>query len=722
MDHLAHSAQNGRPPQTYHCHVEGVRALAAQYASEAGRFVPGARTLLCRVVDDAAQTHDLGKLEDENQAVLHEPDGRKHLPVHHQDAGAAWLLQANALLSALLVKYHHRGLCNLIDESSDDQPFCRDEDAGTRTRTDQDLEELARRHRQTDDLPGACVDQEIPGDRAVFLRMALSCLADADHTDTARHTGQYPAQDDPPALRAQERLAQLDSYVASLSRLDAQADESTRNALRREMYADCRDSVIVGDFSACDSPVGSGKTTAVMAHLLRQAQIRGARRIFVVLPFTSIISQSVAVYRRCLTLPGEDPEQIVAELHFRADYQSVDTRALTALWRAPIIVTTAVAFFETLAANRPAALRRLHELPGSMIFVDEAHAALPARLLPVAWHWMNVLAKEWGCYWVFASGSLARFWKFDAFREERAEVCELVNSSLHEHLMVYEQHRVTFRWNNRPISRGELTQWIASFPGPRLLIVNTVQSAAVIATDLRKCCGRQKVEQLSTALTAEDREKTIERVTRRLQDASDADWTLVATSCVEAGVDFDFRTGFREACSVMSLLQTAGRVNRHGDAENAEIWSFTLQDDSMLRKNLGLKASIAVLNRYLHENVEIAPALSTRALRDELNENDSLQHKAGKLLQDEADGAFRTVAENFVVIDSDTVVIIPDAALAEQVCSGQADWRMLQRHGISIPRHRALSLHLTELAADVFAWPLAYDDFIGYMAGVVCQI
>ena len=38
------------------------------------------------------------------------------------------------------------------------------------------------------------------------------------------------------------------------------------------------------------------------------------------------------------------------------------------------------------------------------------------------------------------------------------------------------------------------------------MIVNTVQSAAVIASDFEKRFGRGKVEHLSTALTADDQE------------------------------------------------------------------------------------------------------------------------------------------------------------------------------------------------------------------------
>ena len=42
--------------------------------------------------------------------------------------------------------------------------------------------------------------------------------------------------------------------------------------------------------------------------------------------------------------------EVVAELHHRADFENENIRHLTALWRAPIIVTTAVAF-ETLGVR-----------------------------------------------------------------------------------------------------------------------------------------------------------------------------------------------------------------------------------------------------------------------------------------------------------------------------------------------------------------------------------
>ena len=107
----------------------------------------------------------------------------------------------------------------------------------------------------------------ITGDAPLFFRIALSCLADGDHTDTAIHYGDQTPYEPVIALRPSDRLAALDRYVGILK------EDNDRSRLRSEVYAACRDSVTYGrDIASCDSPVGTGKTTAVMAHLLSQAE------------------------------------------------------------------------------------------------------------------------------------------------------------------------------------------------------------------------------------------------------------------------------------------------------------------------------------------------------------------------------------------------------------------------------------------------------------------
>lgn len=717
MEYLAHSAKEEHPQQTYADHVKGVLRRCAAYAGEVERYAPKCRGLLKDIAQCSAVWHDLGKLDDANQAVLHEPSEKnRHLPVNHVDAGSAALTASDSLYSALAVYAHHRGLPDMRKEEARGEAFFRDEHPQVRERVDQMLEELIGRHKEAFHTDSRKLELPYIGDQPVFFRMLLSCLADADHTDTAVFYGQAPENDKMPLLRAAERLAALEQYVSTLG----SGDE--RSQLRRAMHAACRDADVSGNFIACSSPVGSGKTTAVMAHLLKQADARKARRIFVILPYTSIIQQSVDVYRKALVLPGEDPEAVVAELHCRADFQDKATRYLTALWRAPIIVTTAVAFFETLASNRPAALRRLHELPGSMIFVDESHNALPIKLLPLAWRWMNVLAEEWNCCWILASGSLVRFWQLSSLQKikmPQPNVAELVDAPLRLRLMQYERGRIAFRHRTGPMSRGGLTTWVQRFPGPRLIIMNTVQSAAVIAQDLCNIYGGDKVEHLSTALTPEDREATIKRVKGRLTDRDDTEWTLVATSCVEAGVDFSFRTGFRELSSLLSLIQAAGRVNRHGAFQHAEIWSFSMQDDSMLKKNPSLETSCRVLEGYFDQGIAITPELSTQSMNEELIRDDSCIKVISSLLDEEDAMQFKTVKEQFEVIDSNTIPAVVDEALAKSIAYGKGDWQQLQRKSVSVRREKIQSWNLREIAKGVYRWTLGYDSFLGYMRGVL---
>lgn len=720
--YFAHSAKKGYPPQPYSDHAEHTEKWSLEFAREMKEYCRKDAEQIENILRLAAPYHDLGKLDEQNQEVLHkEGEKSEHLPVNHTDAGAAFLKQKgqDALCSLALVYAHHQGLPDFSAEMCRKETVCyRDTREWVRNCFDRELEQLLWVHRQLVPENTAHNREYCEGDMSMFFRMVFSCLVDADHSDTAAVYGQHPEQDNMPKLQPALRLKALNRYVASLGK----ENQDKRNELRTQMYEKCRDAQLETGIVSNDGPVGSGKTTAVMAHQLNQAVLKNARRIFVVLPYTNIIAQSVEIYREALKLPGENPEAVVAELHCRADYEDEDTRYLTSLWRSPIIVTTAAAFFETLASNRPAALRRLHELPGSIIFVDEAHAALPLKLLPLAWHWMKVLEDEWSCYWILASGSLVRFWQIpELVGIEKRPVPEIVPSKLRSELFGYEKNRVQFYWNPRPFSRTELIDWVMDKPGPRLVIMNTVQNAAVIADDICRKYGRECVEHLSTALMPEDRAKTIEVVKKRLENPEDVNWVLVATSCVEAGVDFSFRNGFRELASVLSLLQAAGRVDRNGLYGDAKMWSFSMQDDTMLTQNPGVKISAGLLEEYLQDGMEIIPELSTKSIRDELQRGKTETKEMQALIEAEAIQNFKTVNDRFHVIENDAIPVIVQDDVAERIKQGQGNWREVQKYSVSIRRKNLKRWQVKQIAEDVYQWTLPYDSFLGYMYGVLRQ-
>lgn len=726
IKYFAHSPKDGYPAQTYTQHINGVLERSRRHASDAARYSLADGKLLVNKAEAAAVYHDLGKLDKENQPILSGKIKAKRLLLNHADAGAAFLLDDTHLnlLAAISVAAHHIGLPDLVkeivkesnredSEDSEDSAF---RDDNIKSQVDAALSEYSQIHNSNVSARPVLENAMPSGDLSVFLRMLLSCLVDADHTDTASHYGKYPESSDIVPLRSAERLVLLDRYVETLGKT---REDDERNRLRSEMYLVCRDSPICENIASCDAPVGSGKTTAVMAHLLAQANKRGLRRIFVVLPFTNIIQQSVEKYREALVFPDENGEEVVAELHHRAEFESEDTRHLTALWRAPIIVTTAVAFFETLAAKTPSALRRLHELAGSAVFVDEAHAALPAHLLPLAWRWMNIYANEWSCYWMLASGSLNQFWEIKEISEEKLEVPNIANPSLRASLSAFEDRRIEYRADLTPQPLEEFVEVVAQSQGPRVVILNTVQNAAVVADYICKKYGRERVEHMSTSLTANDREKTLERVKSRLKSPDDDDWVLVATSCVEAGVDFSFRTGFRELASLTSLLQAAGRINRNGEYGVSEMNSFCLSESNMLNTNPDyVKNSAVVLRDFIEKGIEISPSLTTKAIERELKIYGS-KPISKKLLDYEKLWDFPCVEKNFKVIETDTRIAVADKKIVERIRNGHCDWRELQRHSLQIASYKLQELNIPPITEEIYYWNLAYNDFLGYMAGII---
>lgn len=713
---FAHSPDLKRdiPAQSYSAHINGVVARATGAAGEAANYASSNGEFLRKIVLLAAEFHDLGKLDEDNQSVLSGKRQALHLPVQHTDAGTAYLWnELNVPQSAVLVRSHHIGLPDFVEESNrPEDTIFRDENVlGRVNRT---LAALVKNHEKERPTAGKKhLADSIKGNASLFFRIALSCLTDADHTDTAIHYQEQGIEESSVKLKPEMRLAALNRYVETLKKNDE------RSRLRSEVYTACRDADIKTNIVSCDSPVGTGKTTAIMAHLLAQAVKRKLRRIIVVLPFTNIITQSIQVYRNALTLPGENKEHVIAELHHRADFQDKLSRQFTALWKAPIIVTTAVSFFETLASKTPATLRRLHNLPGSAVFIDESHAALPTKLLPLAWRWIKGFAQEWGCYWALTSGSLNRFWKIEEFDTEKPDIPEILSDQLRNRLLKYEKGRITYRFKDIPMGLNEFVEWVSSLPGPRIVILNTVQSAAMIATEYKKRFGRSNIEHLSTALTPDDREKTLKVIKRRLRNSYDANWTLVATSCVEAGVDISFKTGVREAASLVSLLQTAGRVNRHEFCNSEIVWTVRLREDDLLRTHPGMNDSSRVLIELFSERREISPDLCTNALKREIRLAGTF---SDTLLEIEEHMQFPQVEEKFRVIDAPTVTAVVSEYLINKMENhAPVNWREIQKSSVQIWSYRIRHLELQKILgySEIYKWTYPYDDFIGYMAGVL---
>lgn len=546
-------------------HLEGTGARAAGFLSPVG---------LAKLGEAAGLLHDLGKYTPEFQKRL-DGGGRR---VDHATAGAQVARTEYGphlgKLLAFCIAGHHAGLADGAG-------------GGGRIST---LEERLKKEVPALDpvwkrkiaLPQAPAIKMKPRDRgdrdgaafsiAFLTRMVFSALVDADYLDTEayydrlenrrRERGGYPPLSD--------LSARLDAYLAR--RFPARADgesAGTVNAPRAEVLAAAREKAEnpPGLFTLT-APTGGGKTLSSLAFALRHAVRHELARIVYVIPFTSIVEQTAAVFRDALG--GGDDADFVIEHHGVFDEDRVGEReARDKLrlamenWDAPIVVTTAVQFFESLFANRPSRCRKLHNIANGVVILDEAQT-LPLQLLRPCVAALDELARNWRTSIVLCTATQPALAEDDGFSGGFRGVREIAPNpkGLRRRL---ERTRVRHRG---AVDDAELAARLRESPGV-LCIVNTRRHARELYESIKDSEG---AAHLNTCMCARHRRDVLDAVRARLRDGEPV--RLVATSLIEAGVDIDFPVVWRAEAGLESIVQAAGRCNREGLLEAGDVYVF----------------------------------------------------------------------------------------------------------------------------------------------------
>jgi len=396
---------------------------------------------------------------------------------------------------------------------------------------------------------------------AFWIRFLFSALVDADFLDTedfyhpSMREAATAGYDDIASLR--ERL---DRYMAAAF---GAVDPTDVNAVRQAVLDACRRAAEKppGVFTLT-VPTGGGKTLSGMAFALGHAERHGMRRVIYVAPFTSIIEQNAEAYRKALGAGN------VIEHHsnLEPEQETDRNRLASENWDAPIIVTTAVQFFESLFASKPSRCRKLHNVARSVIVLDEAQK-VPIRYLSVILEALKELAAHYGCTVVLATATQPALGKRDSLPEgfESAEEIVPEPSALAERL-----RRVRIHWpepDAPAVEWPDLAQRVAR-EEQVLVVVHRRQDAR----DLARLLPEEGRFHLSALMCAAHRRDVLDRVRETLE--AEAPCRLVSTQVVEAGVDIDFPVLYRALAGLDSVVQAAGRCNREGRLDEGRVTVF----------------------------------------------------------------------------------------------------------------------------------------------------
>lgn len=710
MEYLAHIAPNGER-QTVKEHLEQTAGQAASFAqsfgaAEWGRFV--------------GLLHDIGKYSDKFQRHITHPE----LPIRvdHSTAGAQQALRLGALPAAFAIAGHHGGLPNGGTKHDDhDTPTLN----GRRKRSVEDCSAWQQEIAAPPPPAALPFPAKTNCDWAFFTKMLHSCLVDADYLDTERF------------MRPDEHGRNAGASLAALrQRVRGQADRwlsvpgtTTLNGYRNQILRGCiqQGETLDRGLYTLTVPTGGGKTFASLAFALEHALHCGMERVIYVIPYTSIIDQTAAVFSDLL---GE--ENVLAH-YSGAEYQlseqqtadeAARRKALAAEnWDAPVIVTTAVQFFESLYASRPSRCRKLHNVANSVIVFDEAQT-LPVPYLRPCVAAIAQLVQHYRATAVLCTATQPALQPLlDEFYPGKP-VPELCPGSV----QLYDALRRTTLQDLGTIPEADLTERLCAHPQV-LCVVNRRKQAQALFRALpeegRYC--------LTTLLCPADRKARLAEIRDRLRRGLPC--RVVSTSLIEAGVDVDFPAAYREQAGLDSILQTAGRCNREGKRPAGEslVSIFALEGQPTPRM---LKQNVAALRTAQRQCSQLDSPQAIRTyfatllyvLKDPKTALDAkgILPALEQGLPDKGAFPFDEVAERFRLIESPTrdiyLPVGPGAALCEQLRAGLYSRSLMRRLGqytVTVyPDHfaaldRAGALTLLEDGSAILADLRQYDPHTG---------
>ena len=543
-------------------HLLGTGAKARKFAQPfGGQELAGVAGLL----------HDLGKYTDEFQERLR--GGR--LRVDHSTRGAMVAVERYESLGQLVaygIAGHHAGLANGVEAGERTPLRDRLRGIGIPNLAADWLSEIALPD-QLAKPPMRTHSRERGSFQLAFLaRMLFSCLVDADYLDTEefydRVEGRASARSraTPPLTELRNGL---DHYLSGFT------PDSHVNRVRNDVLRHVRQQAATeaGLFSL-SVPTGGGKTLVSLAFALDHAIHHGLQRVIFVIPFTSIVEQTAAVFRAAL---GEHGEAAVLEHHSafvansppRSDPERYQAREKLRLamenWDAPIVVTTAVQFFESLFAARPSQCRKLHNMTGSVVILDEAQT-LPLKVLRPAVAAVDELARNYRTSVVLCTATQPAL-KVHDLRDGLDQVRELAPEP-RELFRKLERVRIQ---HIGMLEDDELSEQLRLL-NQVLCIVNNRRHARAVYQALADLPGARH---LTTLMCAKHRSEVLAEV--RVLLKAGAPCRLVSTSLIEAGVDISLPTVYRAEAGLDSIAQAAGRCNRNGErpAEQSEVRVFT---------------------------------------------------------------------------------------------------------------------------------------------------
>jgi len=432
-------------------------------------------------------------------------------------------------------------------------------------------------------LLGRDIRKTFSGDPTPFflLNLFFSTLIDADRMDAAGLSFPQREEIDPgTVVKYVNQLSKESKFSKSADRIVAQG----RDHLFEVLGGKAAEIPLSNRILSITAPTGYGKTLAGLYFALklrrRVAANGSSPRIIYVAPYLTILDQNFESIRKALALEEGQSNILLlhhhlAEMLYRPSdavgetFGALESELLIEGWNSEVIVTTFIQFFYTILGSAASQLRRLHNLSGSIVVLDEIQA-IPHEYWLLVREVIKFITQRLKMYVILMTATQPLIFSSE-------EVLELANC------LPANAWVPRFTMKNeaaKPLTVEQFAKKVnglikASRSKSILVVMNTIGSATTLFHSLNT---EHSKYYLSANVVPAERRERIDLIKEALK--SEEPLVLVSTQVVEAGVDLDFDIVVRDMGPIDSLIQTAGRCNRHGlrDARSSKFYVHYLVD------------------------------------------------------------------------------------------------------------------------------------------------
>ena len=629
--YIAHSENSNGEEQSMVQHSEGVAELMKSFAL-ANDFA--------EIYSYCGLLHDLGKYSTEFQKYIRS-NGNKE---PHARWGAYMALKSKLINIAFPIIGHHAGLPNR-DAMFEDLKICAKEENKWKN-IQQALEDDDFIIPMCDNSPFDKIGDVFQ--KELFVRLLYSALVDADSLDTERHfeKEQFDSRS--------SKTLEVDALLTALNkRFESFKEDTPLNELRTNvrLYAQSLANADQGCFSMT-LPTGMGKTLTSLNWALHHAKAHhNITRIVIVLPFISIIDQTANELKNIFK-----DYDVILEHHSNVIFEEAkedktyckDSKYLaTENWDYPIVITTAVQFFESLFSNQRSKCRKLHNLQDSIVIFDEIQT-LPVNLAECTMKMLNDMLHLCRCSFLFCTATQPNF----QTRQDFSGIDNIIPLVENPASIFAYTKRVKYNAvdDYKQQSFESIADCVVTQKDSVLIVCNTKKKALALFECLKKR-SEIPVLHLSTNMCQIHRMEVINKVRQKLKNGEKL--LLCSTQLIEAGVDIDFPVVFRELAPLESIIQSAGRCNREGKLDEGQVYLFQLEDQSQPSRQYETFAQYAQLCYKGNENrlteADFYSEYYTKIFSLYV-EKESITSKRKQLM-------FQDIADLYHIINSNTITL-----------------------------------------------------------------